>query len=155
MLRQPQPVGHRRRSGDRPHGPDLVGDLPVLAQGLGEPLEPVQAVRVLLAHHHRADSRLPCDDLLAAQQVERLPDGVPAGPVVGRDHVLQRQDPAGEAARQDLMTQQVGELPCPVRTQPQTAGGGDGSGGGGGFGGHGKERSGGPRRMVLRQYCAT
>lgn len=127
----------------------------MFAQGLGEPLQPVQAVRVLLAHHHRADPRLPLDEPLAAQQVQGLPDGVPAGPEVGRDHVLQRQHPAREAARQDLVAQQVGELPRPVRAQPPTAGGGDGAGGGSGFGGHGKERSGGPPSMVLRQYCAT
>ncbi|KOX19982.1 hypothetical protein ADL06_28075 [Streptomyces sp. NRRL F-6491] len=155
VLGQPEPVGHRAGRPDRPHGPHLVGDPPVLVRGLGEPLEPVRAVRVLLADHHRADPRLPVDQLLAAQQVQCLPHGVPAGPVVGRDDVLQGEDPAGETARQDLVAQQVGELPRPVRPEAPTAGGGDGAGGGGGFGGHDTERSGGPATVVLPRYCAT
>ncbi len=155
VLGKAEPVGHRAGRPDRPHGPHLVGDPAVLVQGLGEPLEPVQAVRVLLADHHRADPRLPVDQLLAAQQVQGLPHGVPAGPVVGRDDVLQGEDPAGEAARQDLVAQQVGELPRPVRPEAPAAGGGDGAGGGSVFGGHDTERSGGREPVVLPQHCAT
>lgn len=127
----------------------------MVVQGLGQALQPVEAVRVLLADHDGADAGLPLDELLAAQQVEGLPDGVAAGAVVGGDDVLQREDAARESARQDLVAQQISELPGLVRTQPPTARGGDRKRGGDTFGWHGRERTGAAAPMVLRQYCAT
>ncbi|KOU42766.1 hypothetical protein ADK54_19525 [Streptomyces sp. WM6378] len=155
VLGQAEPVGHWARGAERAEGAHLVGDPAVLVQGLGKTLEPVQTVRVLLAHHHGADAGMPVDQLLVAQHLQGLAHGVAARPVVGGDGVFQGEHTAGKAARQDLVAQQVGELPGPVGTQPPAARGGDRKRGGGGFGWHGRERTGRVPPMVLPRHCAT
>lgn len=113
-------------------------------------------MRVLLTDDDGADARAALHQLLAAQQVEGLADGVAAGPVIGGEVALQGEDPAGTAARQDLVAQQVGERASLVRAQSPAARGGDRDGvRDGAFGWHGRERTGGPASVVLPQCCAT
>ena len=126
--RDPQPVRHRGRCGDRADGAYLVGDPAVRVQGLGETHQPVERMRILLAHHHRSHTRLACHELFGTEQVEGLADGVAGHPVVRADHLLVRQHPVGEEASEHLVPQQVGELPGAVRTEAATARGGYRSG---------------------------
>ena len=53
---RPEPGGDGRRRDDHSCGADLIDDLSVLAQGLGEAKQPVQAMRVLPRGDHGADS---------------------------------------------------------------------------------------------------
>ncbi len=156
MLLDAEPPGDGRGCGDGPDGTDLVGDPAVFAQGLGESLEPVHGVRVLLADDDGADARLPFDDPLAAQQIEGLADGVARDAVVGADGVLVRQDATRERTRAHLVAQQVGEEPGTVRAQPAPAGGGDGHGVlTDAFGWHAVDHTDAVAEMVLPQCCAT
>lgn len=87
--------------------------------------QPVEAVRVLLRDDDRAHAGLPLHQALGAQQVERLAHGVAGGAVVLAERVLQGEYASGEAAGEDLVAEQIGELPCPVGAQPAAARGGD------------------------------
>ena len=128
----------------------------MFVQGLGEALQPVQAVRVLLGHHDRADAGLAFHQPLGTQQVQGLADGVAGGAVVVGEGASRGSDAAGEAAGQDLVAQQVGELPRLVRAQPPPARGGDRDGvRDGSFGWHGREHTDGPAPVVLPECCAT
>ncbi len=117
VLGQAEPPGDRGGGADGADGADLVGHPAVLVQGLGQALQAVQAVRVLLADHDGAHARAALHEPFAAQQVEGLADGVAAGAVGVGEFALQGEDPAGVAARQDLVAQQVGELASLVRAQ--------------------------------------
>lgn len=151
--------GHRGGGRDRADGADLVGDPALFTQGLGEAFQPVEAVPVLVADDDRAEPRHPFHQLLGAEQVEGLADGVAGGAVVTADGALVGQRAVGEGPGEDLVAQQVGELPGLVGTQPATPGGDGGRSLSGvvsdAFGGHASDHTDACPPLVLRQCCAT
>lgn len=155
MLGQTEPPGHGCGRGDGTDGADFVGDVTVFVQGLGEALQPVETVRVLLGHHDRADARLAFDQPFRTEQIQCLADGVAGDAVVVADRALQRQHAAGEAAGAHLVAQQVGELPRLVRAQPPPACGSEGHGVlTGTFGWHAPDHTDAASAVVLPECCA-
>lgn len=120
-----QPVGDAGGGGDGADGPYLIGDRAVFVQGLGKAHQPVQTVRVLLRHDDRAHPGQPLHQPLGAQQIEGQAHGVAGGAAVRAERVLKRQYAPGEAAGQDLVAEQIGELPRPVGAEPAAVCGGD------------------------------
>lgn len=98
----------------------------MLVQGFREAHQTVQAMGVLLAHDHGADAGEAFDQAFGAEQVQGLADRVAGGAVVGGEGRLVREGAVLEAAGQELVAQEVGELSCLVRTQPAPGAGGDG-----------------------------
>ena len=69
----PEPGGDGGGRDDQSRGADLVDDLAVLAQGLGQAEQPVQAVRVLPPGDHGADARHPDHQPFGRQHARARP----------------------------------------------------------------------------------
>jgi len=97
----------------------------VFAKGFREAHQAVETVGVLLGHDDRADAGEAFHQALGSKQVQCLADGVAGGAVVGGEGRLVGKRAVREPPGQELVAEQVGELACPVRTQPspRTVGG--------------------------------